>query len=113
MQFFLVELTVSDWPASVAWYRDRLGLSVERFDEPNRYALFAAGSARIALKAGEPASRGAKLVFQVDDLEANLDRFSREGVVTDDPVKASVEGYRSARVVDPDGYRIELFEWVR
>ena len=54
MDLYLVELAVADWPASVAWYRDRLGLRVELLDDANEYALLAAGPARLALKAGQP-----------------------------------------------------------
>ena len=49
MDLFMVELMVADWAASLAWYRDHLGLTVERLDEPNRYALLAAGG-----KVGSP-----------------------------------------------------------
>src|SRR4051812_15031216 len=111
MDLFLVEFTVSDWPASVAWYRDRLGLAVDLRDEPNQYALLAAGSRRIALRAGTPSPGSTKLVFQVTDLTAESGRLSRAGVTDLGPVQTSGEGYRSLRLADPDGYRIELFEW--
>jgi catechol 2,3-dioxygenase-like lactoylglutathione lyase family enzyme len=106
MDLYLVELTVGDWPASVGWYRDRLGLAVELLDEPNRYALLAAGTARIALKAGTPRPGTTKLTFHVSSLDAELDRFTSAPDV-------SPEGYRSVRLTDPDGHRLEFFEWVR
>ena len=49
MDLFLVELAVTDWPASVAWYRDRLGLAVELLDEANNYALLTAGAGRVGV----------------------------------------------------------------
>ena len=113
MDLFLVELTVADWPASLGWYRDRLGLSVEMLDEPNRFALLAAGSARVALKAGTPTPGTAKLVFRVSNLDAEAARLAGAGVHALGPVRASAEGYRSLRFTDPDGQRVELFEWAR
>ena len=73
MDLYLVELTVADWPAAVAWYRDRLGLPVELIDEPNRYALLAAGPGRVALKAGTPTPGTTTLVFRVADLDDDVD----------------------------------------
>lgn len=113
MEFFLVELPVSDWPASLAWYRDRLGLAVELLDDGNRYALLRAGAGRIALKPGPPGPAGPKLVFRVANLDAELARLADRGLAPAGPTKSSTEGYRSARFADPDGHAIELFEWTQ
>ena len=113
MELYLVELSVADWPASLAWYRDRLGLPVDLIDEPNRYALLSAGAGRVALKAGTPSPGGTKLVLRVSSLDAEIERLDRAGVVPVRPIRVSAEGYRSARFADPDGHPIELFEWVR
>ena len=111
MNLYLVELTVTDWPAALAWYRDRLGVPVELIDESNRYALLAGSAGRIALKAGRPTPGTTKLVFLVPDLDSKLDHLAASGIVPDGPVKVSPEGYRSARFRDPDGHRVELFAW--
>lgn len=113
MDLFVVELTVADWPASLAWYHDRLGLTVELLDEPNRYALLAARTGRLALKAGTPSPGGVKLAFLVPDLADEIQRLAKAGVTSVGPMRASLEGYRSVQFTDPSGYRIELFEWVR
>jgi catechol 2,3-dioxygenase-like lactoylglutathione lyase family enzyme len=105
-----VELAVRDWPASVAWYRDVLGLELLQADD-GRFALFAAGAARLALKAGEPAPGGALLAFEVDQLEGWQERLRARGVELDGPIKASAEGYRRLRLRDPDGHAVTLFEW--
>lgn len=112
MDLYLVELRVADWPASLAWYRDRLGLRVEVPDESNRFAVLAGHHGRVALKAGVPAPGGVKLVFRVSDLDVELARLATVGVVATGPLRISPEGYRSARFTDPDGYVVELFEWV-
>ncbi len=80
MTLFMTELAAADWAASVAWYRDRLGLTVELVDEPNRFALLRAGDGRLALKAGAPAPGGVILHFQVADLAAELARLTAAGV---------------------------------
>jgi catechol 2,3-dioxygenase-like lactoylglutathione lyase family enzyme len=111
MDLYLVELTVADWPASVAWYRDRLGLTVELLDHAHQFGLLAAGPARLALKAGQPAPGSSKVTFRVTDLDAELTRLERAGVVPISSVRTSPEGYRAARLLDPDGHRVELFVW--
>jgi predicted enzyme related to lactoylglutathione lyase len=104
------ELTVADWSAAVAWYRDVLGLEVVLLVEADRFALFRAGGARLALKAGPSEPDTVRLVFEVDDLTAELDRLARLGVLTEGQVKTSPEGYRRALVCDPDGHHLTLFE---
>ncbi|MFL5339115.1 MAG: VOC family protein [Gemmataceae bacterium] len=111
MDLYLIELAVADWSASVAWYRDVLGLVAERIDEANRFALFHAGASRVALKAGEPKPGGARLYFQVTSLLRELERLAALGAPACGPVKANCEGYRRAFVRDPDGYCVGLFEW--
>jgi catechol 2,3-dioxygenase-like lactoylglutathione lyase family enzyme len=113
MDLYLVELTVADWTASLAWYRDRLGLAVVLVDQPNRYALLSAGPARIALKCGTPSPGKTKLAFHVPSLDARVRQFAERGLTPAGPPKVSPEGYRSVRLEDPDGHRLELFEWIR
>jgi predicted enzyme related to lactoylglutathione lyase len=104
------ELTVADWPAAVAWYRDVLGLTVELRDEAGRFALLRAGGGRLALKAGTPQPGTVLLAFAVDDLAAELECLAGRGVYPEGPVKASAEGYRRALLRDPDGHRLCLFD---
>ena len=97
-----VQLIVKDWPASVAWYAEKLGLEEVMRDEANQFALLVAGGCRVALKAGAPRPGGAALAFEVDDLVPYLP--------LGDDVKDSAEGYRRLRVTDPDGYTLILFQ---
>lgn len=112
MTLFMTELPVAGFPASVAWYRDRLGLRVELTDEPRRFALLAAADGgRLALKAGDPTPGGVTVHFRVSDLAAELARLAAAGVSPVSPVREDAEGYRRAVLADPDGYRVVLFEW--
>jgi catechol 2,3-dioxygenase-like lactoylglutathione lyase family enzyme len=107
--FFMAEIAVADFDASLAWYRDRLGLKVELVDAANRFVLLRCqGGGRLALKAGIPSPGGVRLHFEVSNLDEELTRFDE---ITEPP-KASAEGYRRAVVRDPDGYTVCLFEWV-
>jgi catechol 2,3-dioxygenase-like lactoylglutathione lyase family enzyme len=113
MDLYLVELPVADIEASLAWYRDRLGLPVILTDAANKYALLAAGPARIALKQRIDKASGAVVTFRVEDLDAELARLARHDITPERPIRVSAEGYRSARMHDPDGNALDLFEWVR
>lgn len=108
---YFVELTVRDYARSVAWYRDVLGLELLLSDEGRRWAMFAAGAGRVAVKEGEAAAGAALLAFEVDDLDAQLERLRQQGVAPEGEVTTSPEGYRRARLRDPDGHAISLFEW--
>jgi predicted enzyme related to lactoylglutathione lyase len=110
-ELYFVQLTVRDWGASVAWYRDVLGLEVRMAVEANRFAVLRAGVGRIALRGGEPKPGNVLLTFEVDDLPLELKRLALRGVRPAEPMKVSSEGYRRAIVLDPDGHRICLFEW--
>jgi catechol 2,3-dioxygenase-like lactoylglutathione lyase family enzyme len=107
MRLHFVELQVRDWAASLVWYRETLGLEVLLTDTAASFALLRAGTGRLALKAGTPSPGGVLLALEVDDLSPWQSRLALEDV------KTSPEGYRRAKLTDPDGYAISLFEWVR
>lgn len=112
---FFVEVVVSDFARSVGWYRDALGLTVTLLDEPKSFALLrSAGGGQLALKggSGSPNPDAVRLHFFQPELDAALERLAGLGIVPDGPPTVSREGYRSATLRDPDGYRVPLFEWV-
>jgi catechol 2,3-dioxygenase-like lactoylglutathione lyase family enzyme len=110
-RLYLVELTVADWPAALAWYRDMLTLEIVQIDEAHRFALLRAGEWHLSLVEGRPEPGTVRLTFEVDDLSAELRRLAELGVVPESPLKVSSEGYRRALVRDPDGHRLDLFDW--
>jgi len=116
---FAVEIRSPRWEPLVAWYRDALGLEVLLRVIDDRYALLAAGSARLAIlgrdEATPPGSRWSQsrrwsLAFEVTDLEAARARLLAAGCVAPKPT-ANPEGFRELVVADPDGNRIRLFAW--
>lgn len=110
----MVVLAVSDFAASLAWYRDVLGLRVVLTDEPKQFALLQGESGgRIGLKIGTPAPGGVTSHLEVTGLGAELVRLARLGVLAESPLRESPEGYREVFIRDPDGYAVGLFEWVQ
>lgn len=111
MKLFMVEPTVSDLSASIAWYTDAIGLKLALLDEANGFALLEGDAGRISLKRGTPRPGGVRLHFEVDNLDAELIRLNALDLRPSSDAKASGEGYRRALFHDPDGYEIALFEW--
>ena len=110
---FAVEIRSSRWESLVVWYRDALGLEVLLRVIDDRYALLAAGSARLAILGRDetpPESRRWSLAFEVADLEAARARLVAAGCAAPEPT-ANPEGFREFVVTDPDGNRIRLFAW--
>jgi len=108
-------LTVRDLPASLAWYRDVVGFSVDReFSRDGR--LFAvslrAGSVRLLLGQDDGAKgvdrvKGEGFSLQLttpQDIDAIARRIKEHGV-TLDTEPADLWGTRAFRVRDPDGFR--------
>ena len=103
MKLDFVELRASDWRRSLDWWRGTLGLPTVLVDEEGGFALLDAGGARLALKQGTPAPGGVLLALRVDGLDAWASRLGCA-------IEESREGYRRAKLRDPDGYAVVLFE---
>jgi len=117
-------LAVSDFDASLTFYRDRLGLElVASYDDPPYATLLAAG-ARISLAEqghaapdrpgvtmSAPADRSRAnvvLVLEVDDADAVHHELATEGVqFLAEPYSPPWGGSRFF-CVDPDGYLVEI-----
>jgi len=110
---FLIELTVADFQASVTWYRDVLVLPLLLRKDAEHFAMFEAGSTRLALKGGTPQPGSVLLTFEVKDLAGQVEQLRARGAIIEGTIKVSPEGYRRVRLRDPDGYALSLFEWLR
>jgi catechol 2,3-dioxygenase-like lactoylglutathione lyase family enzyme len=117
-------LAVADVERSAAFYRDRLGFTVEaEYDDPPYATLELAGTRLSLAEQGHPAEDRpgvtmvvpedpsrlpAMLVLEVDDCRAAYERLRQEGVdFLADPYSPPWGGSRCfAR--DPDGYLVEL-----
>jgi predicted enzyme related to lactoylglutathione lyase len=117
-------LAVSDFEASLAFYRDRIGLAVEAvYDEPP-YATLSCAGARISLaEQGHPAEdrpgvamaapvdrsqAAVVLVLEVADALAVHTALETEGVPMLAPPFRPPWGGCRFFCVDPDGYLVEI-----
>lgn len=110
-----VALTVADRSRSATFYAEHFGLT-ERRHEDDHLLLLATldGDALLALSEGTPAAdalpRTNHFGFELatsDEVRLARERFARDGVTEtewqDDEVVVRVQ------VLDPDGYRVELY----
>ena len=90
-----------DYPRSLAFYRDQLGLAVAR--EYGAGMVFYAGQSLIELAGhGEPASGGA-LWLQVRDVAATQAELECRGVPIAREARREPWGLHEMHVTDPDG----------
>jgi len=111
---YMVEVRAVDWERLAEFYGTTLGLPRRMMDAQAGFAMFGKREPFVAVvrKPGA-AARGARVVidFTVGDLDGALAELSRRGVSILSPAKPSPEGYRIARIADPEGNEIHLFEW--
>jgi catechol 2,3-dioxygenase-like lactoylglutathione lyase family enzyme len=118
-----IALTVDDYEAAIAFYRDALGLSeVESWTRPDgRGTILAAGRATLelfdrpmaesldAIEVGRRVSGVVRFAIEVDDAAAAAaDLVSAGGTLEAAPV-LTPWGDRNARVRTPDGMQLTLF----
>jgi hypothetical protein len=119
-----VILSVADVERSIAFYRDRLGFSVEATFEGPAYAILTRNGIRLSLaeqghEAGDlpgvvPTAQAdgskpaAMLVLEVDDCDAAYEALTAEGVEFASKVFRPPWGGARCFARDPDGYLIEL-----
>jgi lactoylglutathione lyase len=120
---FRVVLTVPDFDAAVAFYRDALGLELvaDWSSEDGRVVLLEAGCATLELfderqaetvdriEAGRRVSGKVRLAFEVGDSEATASRLVEAGAEEVAAATMTPWGDRNARVRTPDGMQLTLF----
>jgi methylmalonyl-CoA/ethylmalonyl-CoA epimerase len=118
-----VVLTVPDFDAAVAFYRDALGLEqlADWSGEDGRVILLDAGRATIELfdeqqaesvdriEAGSRVSGPVRLALEVDDVDGTAQLLVRAGATAEAPSVVPPWGGRNARVRTPDGMQLTLF----
>ena len=120
---FRVVLTVPDFDAAVAFYRDALGLELvaDWSSDEGRVILLEAGRATLELfderqaetvdriEAGRRVSGTVRLAFEVADSEATASRLVEAGAEEVAAATMTPWGDRNARVRAPDGMQLTLF----
>ena len=116
-------LTVPDFDAALAFYRDALGFEqlADWSGEDGRVILLEAGRATIELfderqaesvdriEAGRRVSGPVRLAFEVTDIDATMKRLTAAGGETMAPPVVPPWGGRNARLRTPDDLQLTLF----
>jgi lactoylglutathione lyase len=111
-----VILYVGDLDASIAFYRDVIGLPY-RFTDAG-YAEFGTGGTRFALYerrraewlTGRTVTPGpaAEIVLLVEDVDAEAERLAKAGAAILSGPADRPWGHRTLHVADPDGFIVEF-----
>jgi catechol 2,3-dioxygenase-like lactoylglutathione lyase family enzyme len=109
----LVMLGVADLARAVAFYRDKLGLTMQG-EVPGEFAFFQAGSVTLALSVplaqNSPAMVGAtEIVFAVENVRAAHAALAARGVNFFREPRVVTGTMWGANFTDPDGHRLSLF----
>ena len=118
-----VAVTVRDYDAAKAFYRDVLGLTeVETFEGPDgRGVVLAAGRATLELldeaeaarvdelEIGRRVAGHIRLALEVDDSAAVTERLAAAGATVLGPPKPTPWGHVNARVAAPEDLQLTLF----
>lgn len=118
-----VALTVADFDAAVALYRDALGLEqlADWSSEDGRVIVLSAGRATIeifddaqaayvdGLEAGRRVSGPVRLAFEVSDSADAAQRLVAAGATKESEPVDTPWGDRNTRVAAPDGMQLTLF----
>lgn len=114
---FMIEIRARDWQGLCAFYGEVLGLPAAMRDEASAFAMFGREPPYLAVvKKQGTASAGRSRVlpdFAVPDLDGVLESLKARGVKVLSPPAHSPEGYRIARICDPEGNELHVFEWVK
>jgi catechol 2,3-dioxygenase-like lactoylglutathione lyase family enzyme len=109
-----LRLTVNDFDASLAFYRDILDL--ELLDQADRTARFATGTVDLVIQQGQTAPDGRTaryhtylIVFYTEDIFEKRDVLVQRGLVRSPRVGSSDIGY-TTRFTDPSGHTYCLYK---
>jgi hydroxymethylpyrimidine/phosphomethylpyrimidine kinase len=104
-----VTVAFDDYAASVAFYR-ALGLT-QIVDSPDHYARFECpGGATFSIhKADAPVTRATVVYFEVDDVDAAVDRMQAGGLRFHQAPRDEPWGWREARLLDPASNEICIY----
>ena len=119
MELIHVNLTVSDVERSIDFYTEQLGFEETwGFEADGTVHRYVAADNGVELQLSESADGPDEvdhdggfrhLAVKVDDVDAAFEEIDHHGVVKE-PGDQPAAGARTAFVLDPDGYEVELVE---
>jgi catechol 2,3-dioxygenase-like lactoylglutathione lyase family enzyme len=111
----MVAIYVRDWERQLAWYQERLGFAAVHVEHHHRFAVLAlpAGGPTLHLVGddGRPEGTRNRCVpnVAVDDFDATLDELRAQGVRILEVEDDTDDGYRLARLADPEGNELNVY----
>lgn len=110
--------SAQDYRASVAFYTETLGLPVvDSWDDEHEAGTIvqAFGDGQVEMFRHEgagtpPRVSGAAIAWQIDGVDAEIERLRSAGVPVITEPADQPWGHRNATIEDPNGIRITLFE---
>ena len=100
-------LYVKDMPASLAYYRDRLGFSVRfTWGEPAQYVCLYLGEAALHLNAYQPPAATSVVCIFCKGVDALHDDLAARGANITRETMTHPYGMRDFIVTDPDGHQL-------
>ena len=109
-----IQISVTDWQRSRDWYRTHFGFEVE-FEIPDGKTAAMRDEADLTLFLGQdgktPETGSVCFTIQVDDVDAKHAEMAAAGVAFVHPPQKVFWGY-GAELLDPDGYRLRLWDEV-
>lgn len=118
MAEFRVAWVAHDYDATVAFFRDTMGLAVLRsFEEGGRGTILVAADGQIEVfapddPAASPGVSGARLAWEVDDADAAYAAVTSRGATASTQPTMQPWGHKNFTVEGPDGWTITLYEIV-
>jgi predicted enzyme related to lactoylglutathione lyase len=111
----MVVMYVRDWTGMLEWYQSRLDLEAVFVEPDHRFAVLGlpAGGPVLHLVGDEnrePGTRNRCVAnFAVDDFDGSLRDFRARGIDVLDVVNDEDDGYRLARIADPEGNELNIY----
>jgi catechol 2,3-dioxygenase-like lactoylglutathione lyase family enzyme len=105
-------LYVKDMPPALAFYRDKLGFSVQfAWRDPPEYVCLYLGDAAIHLNTYAPPAKSIVCIF-CKGVDALYDHFTSRGVTLSKPLQNEPYGMREFAIDDPDGHLLVFGEGI-
>ena len=111
----MVAIYVRDWSSMLNWYQSQLGMAAAYVEEHHRFAVlaFPGGGPVVHLvgddeRALEVRNRCVPNIG-VDDFDAAVAELANRGVTVVEVVNDEDDGYRLARLVDPEGNELNVY----
>jgi catechol 2,3-dioxygenase-like lactoylglutathione lyase family enzyme len=110
----MVAIYVADWPAAVAWYEEKLGLTPVYVEHDHQFAVLGlpdGGPVLHLVGDRRPVGGRSRCApnIAVDDFNPALVELKNRGVDVLSVQDEQDEGYRLATIADPEGNEINLY----